>query len=228
MALQQFGDGLWIADGDRIRMLGIPFCTRMTIVRLADGGVWLHSPVTATAELVAEVDALGPVQHVVAPNKFHHLFVGAWLERFPYATTWAGPQLRERVDLQLDHDLGDVAEPCWASDFDQLIFAGSRVLPEVVFLHRRSKTLIFTDILQNHEPTSDGWFWRTLKRLDGIVAPNGGTPLDWRLTVRDRAAARLARDRVLSWNFERVVFAHGRCVDTQARAFVERAFAFLD
>lgn len=92
VSLQRFGESLWIAEGERIRMLGIPFGTRMTIVRLADGGMWLHSPIAARDELVAAVEALGPIRHIVAPNKFHHLFVGEWLERFPYATSWSGPR----------------------------------------------------------------------------------------------------------------------------------------
>jgi hypothetical protein len=226
--LRPFGDSLWIADGDRVRMLGIPFCTRMTVARLADGSLWLHSPVSAHDPLVAEVEALGPVRHVVAPNKFHHLFVADWLERFPYATTWAGPQLADRVSLRFDHELGDETEACWAQDLDQLIFCGSKVLDEAVFFHRKSRALIVTDIIQNHEPDSDGWFWRTVKRLNGILAPDGGVPKDWQMTVRDHATARAARDRLLAWDFERLVLAHGRCVEDDAHAFVERAFTWLD
>jgi hypothetical protein len=228
MGLETFGESLWIADGDRVRMLGIPFTTRMTIVRLSDGGLWLHSPVAADPELVAAVEALGPVRHVVAPNKFHHLYVHEWIERFPYATSWAGPQLAERVGLRFDQQLGDQAEACWAVDLDQLIFGGSKILPEVVFFHRKSKTLIVTDIIQNHEPDADGWLWRTVKRLNGILAPAGGAPRDWRMTVRDREAARRARDRMLSWGFDRLVLAHGRCLETGAHDHVARAFAWLD
>ena len=225
--LEHFGDELWIADGERVRMLGIPFTTRMTIVRLTDGGLWLHSPVRADEDLVVAVEGLGPVRHIVAPNKFHHLFVSDWVEAFPYATTWAGPQLRERVELHFDQDLGDAAEPCWSPDLDQLIFAGSEILPEVVFLHRRSRTLIVTDIIQNHEPEGDSWVWRAIKKFNGIAAPDGGAPRDWRLTVRDRDAARAARDRILAWDFDRLVLAHGRCIETDAHARVERAFSWL-
>lgn len=227
-ALEQFGEQLWLVAGDRVRMLGIPFATRMTVARLSDGGLWLHSPVAATDERVTAVEALGPIRHIVAPNKFHHLFVHDWIERFPYATTWAGPQLAERVALRFDQPLGDVAEPCWIRDLDQLIFAGSRVLSEVAFLHRKSRSLILTDIIQRHEPEADPWFWRTIKRLNGIVAPAGGTPRDWRLSVRDRDAARAARDRMLSWQFDRLVIAHGRCIERGAKAWVEQAFAFLE
>jgi len=226
--LLELDEDLWIVDGPRVRMLGIPFPTRMTIVRLSDGGLWLHSPVEANERLLVALEELGPVRHLVAPNKFHHLFIREWAERFPYATTWAGPQLRERVDVRFDHELGDRAEACWALDLDQLLFIGSRVLAEAVFLHRPSRSLIVTDIIQNHEPGADGLLWRTIKRLNGVSAPDGGAPKDWQRTIRDRDAARRARDRMLTWDFDRLVLAHGRWIERDAHTYVERAFAWLD
>ena len=43
--LKPFGNNIWIADGGIVRMafplgLSIPFSTRMTVIRLADGGLW--------------------------------------------------------------------------------------------------------------------------------------------------------------------------------------------
>lgn len=228
MSLRELDEDLWILDGPRVRMLGIPFTTRMTIIRLTDGGLWLHSPVAASEGQLSELEALGPIRHLVAPNKFHHRFLPDWMARYPYATSWAGPQLRERVPIQFDHELADTAEACWAADLDQLLFGGSRVLPEAVFYHRSSRTLILTDIFQSHEPDADGWLWRTVKRINGISAPHGGVPRDWQTTVSDRAAARAARDRMLGWGFDRLVITHGRCIERGARAQVERAFAWLD
>lgn len=227
--LDPFGDDIWLIDGDPIRMLTIPFETRMTVIRLADGGVWLHSPVAATAERIAAVEALGPVRHVIAPNKFHHLFVGPWLERFPEARAWAGPGLAARVDhLPWTDDLGDTPPVDWSACVDQLLFGGTKFLPEAVFFHRRSASLIVTDIFQNHRPEKNNWFWRFGKTLNGIMAPEGGCPRDWRLTVRDRDSARAARDRMLRWPFERVVLSHGACITADAHAHIERAFRWLD
>lgn len=227
--LEPFGDDIWLVDGDPVRMLGIPFETRMTVVRLENGGLWLHSPVAASPERVAAVESLGPVAHVVAPNKFHHLFVGPWLDRFPGARAWAGPGLAARVThLPWTHELGDAPPSDWASEIDQLIFGGTKVLPEAVFFHRASASLIVTDIVQNHRPEKNSRFWRLGKKLNGILAPDGGCPRDWRLTVRDRDTARAARDRLLAWPFERVVLSHGACLTDDAHAHVERAFRWLD
>ncbi len=72
--LKPFSDDIWIADGKVIHMnfpLGIkvPFSTRMTVVRLNDGGLWCHSPVEPAPELLRQIDALGEVRHLVSPNK---------------------------------------------------------------------------------------------------------------------------------------------------------------
>lgn len=40
----------------------IPFSTRMAVVRLADGGLWCHSPIDPAPELFAQIDALGEVR----------------------------------------------------------------------------------------------------------------------------------------------------------------------
>ena len=172
--------------------------------------------------------AIGPVRHIVAPNKFHHLFVKAWIERFPDATSWADPSLAQRrTELRFDHTLGDQAETAWKGEIDQLSFGGSRVLSEMVFHHAASRTLVLTDIVQNHDPKLDHAFWRWLKRVNRIVAPGGEAPLDWRLTVRNREVARAALDRLLAWDFDRVILSHGICIETGGRAFVENAFRWL-
>ena len=227
--IQKHSDGLWTVDGDRIKMLTIPFETRMTVVRLENGDLWLHSPVAPTDARVEALSAIGPVRHLVAPDKFHHLFVKAWLDRFPDAISWAEPSpARRRPDLRFDHTLGDEAEAAWKPEIDQLLFRGSRVLSEAVFHHPASRTVIVTDIVQNHDPDLDGAFWRRVKRLNRIVAPCGEAPLDWRWTVRDKKAARASLARLLSWDFDRVIVCHGICVEFDGRKFMENAFRWLE
>ncbi len=222
------GDDLWIMDGDPLRFLGIPFPTRSVLVRLSSGSLWIHSPVASTPERVAAMRELGEVAHIVAPNKFHHLYVGPWQEECAEAKTWAGPGLIARnKGARFDAELGDVAESAWADELDQVVFGGSRLFEEVVFFHRRSRTLIVTDVLQNHDPAANSAFWRMVKRAIGVLGPKGGVPRDWRMLLNDRDAARQARDRVLAWDFDRLVMSHGETVETGAHTFVEQAFGWL-
>lgn len=48
-----------------------------------------------------------------------------------------------------------------------------------------------------------------------------------RLATRDRVAARASLERILAWDFERVIVGHGEIVDTGGRAAIERAFRWL-
>lgn len=190
--------------------------------RLSGGGLWLHSPVRLTEELRKDLDRLGAVRFVVAPNKLHHLFVGDYPSAYPEARVYASPGLAEkRPDLPSHGVLGDAPEPGWTEDLDQTVFGGERQLEEVLFFHRASRTLILADLVQSGHPDSP---WLT--RLNGTYE-RPGPPAPVRLGFRDKAAARASLERVLSWDFERIVLAHGRVVETGGKAVFEHAYSFL-
>ncbi len=223
-----FGQDIWTVEGDPVRLLMIPFQTRMTIIRLPGGGLWMHSPVAPTRARAVVIKALGELAHVVAPNKLHNLFVGPWLEAHPRARCWAAPGLAQRCpQLRVDHELTGEAPEAWREVIDQVIFRGSAVLEELIFVHKPSRTLIVTDLIQNHDPARENWFWRRLKHRNGILAPRGGVPRDWRATVRDREAARRSLARVLEWDFDRVILSHGLCIEEGGHDYVARAFDWL-
>jgi hypothetical protein len=147
---------------------------------------------------------------------------------YPQAKLFAAPGLRRRRrDLAFDADLVGAADPDWAGDIDQVLFNGSFAMTEVVFFHRASRTAIFADLIQSL-PRDLVKGWRAvLARLGGILEPNPGIPGDWRASFLDRKAARAALARVLAWDIQRVVIAHGATVERDGEAFVRRAFAWL-
>lgn len=226
--LQLFGEHIWIADGTQIEVIGFRYPTRMVIVRLNDGSLFVWSPILYTEELGAEVAALGEVRHLVAPNSLHHLFLDAWRRAFPKGRLYAAPRLRSRRrDLVFDAELGDEPPPEWADDIDQVVVRGNMITTEVVFFHRRSGTVIFTDLIQQFQP---GWFtgWRALAaRMDLMVANEASVPRKFRAAFLDRRAARVAIRRILAWPSEKVLMAHGAPIEHGGRAFIARAFQWL-
>ena len=121
--MQQLHSDLWIADSS-LRFVGLEIGARMTVVRLPGGELLIHSPIAATEDLVGEVKALGSVAYLVAPNRFHHLFVAEWLEACPEASIYVAPGLDEkRPDLEISGVLTDEPEPGWAGTIDQLTTA---------------------------------------------------------------------------------------------------------
>jgi hypothetical protein len=229
---------LWIVDGPIVRMaaglgLSAPFPTRMTLVRLPDGTLWCHSPIAPDENLFVAIDALGPVRHLVSPNKLHYAHIAAWKRRYPDAFAWASPGVRERaasqrIEVAFDQDLGEAPPPAWNHSLDQLHFTGSRAIEEVVFLHRPSKTLILADLIENFEADRLATPMRWLARLGGVLDPHGKMPLDMRLTfLGHRATARACVQRMLAWHPRRIILAHGRCYLDEGEAQLRRAFAWL-
>jgi hypothetical protein len=227
--LYPIGRELWAADGPVVQFLGLfPYPTRMAVARLADGGLWVWSPIELDDGLVGELAALGPVRHLVEPNKLHHLPLAAWAERYPEARLHPPPGLaRKRPELRWQAELGDEPPAPWAGQIDQVVFRGSRFLEELFFLHRASGTLLVCDLIQRFDAaTLSGWRgW--LMRLDGLVGPDGGAPREWRASCLGRRAARASLERALAWNAERLVIAHGVLPEENGRAALARAFRWL-
>ena len=225
--LEPFGERIWICDGPRVRMMTIPFATRMTIVELEPGNLWVHSPLDPTPEVREAVDALGTVRYIVAPNKIHSLGVASWRERYPSADVWVSPRFRERhPGVPTDHVIGTDSPRPWVGQIDFICFGGSSFFDEVVFYHERSRTLILTDLIQRHDPAGESCFWRSVKRAVGVLGRSGGTAWDLRSTFGDRAAARASVEALLRWDFDRVVIAHGMCITEDAQRTVREAFAW--
>ena len=200
----------------------------MTVVRLESGGLWLHSPVRPTEERRHAVDQLGPVRDLVAPNKIHSLGIAPWKALYPSATVWASPAFSKRhPDIAVDAVLLNEVQAPWRSDIDLCVIEGHAALDEVAFLHKASRTLILTDFIQKHDAAGETWFWRGVKRMVGILGPAGGVPLDIKLSVRDKAAMRRSIERILDWDFDNLIIAHGHCRQGGAKDDVRRAFAWL-
>ena len=227
-ALEAFARSLWLAEGPTVPFLTIPYPTRMAVVRLASGDLFVWSPIELTPALAAELEALGPVRHLVSPNKIHHLFLGPWQERWPDARLYAPPGLaKKRRDLRFDAELGDASDPAWADDLDPIVFGGSLFMEEVVFFHHASRTALVCDLVQRHDPTGVRGLKGFVMRLDGLVGERGSAPREWRASFLRRAQIRAARERLLSLHPERLVIAHGQCAHEGAAEILTRAMAWM-
>lgn len=223
---------IWVVNGDIVRMRypvvgSLPFPTRMTVARLPDGSLWLHSPTTLQDDLATALDALGPVRWLVAPNRLHWVNLAAWQERYPDAETIAAPRLEDTARTQgfrIDQVLDDTAPPAWSETIAHVLVPGD-FMTEAVFFHRPSATLIVTDLIENFERERvHGRLFAGLMRLGGVLHPHGGTPRDLRATfLRHRAEVRRAAETMLAWQPRRIVLAHGRLIDDDAPAALRRA-----
>jgi hypothetical protein len=217
---------LWMVQHP-MRFLGAEVGTRMVIFRLKDGSLLIHSPVPLDPTNQAELDGLGPVRFVVAPNRYHHLFVANYARTYPQAKIFGAPGLDlKRRDLRFDAILGQAAPTEWASEIDQTIFQAFPPLNEVVFFHHSSRTVVFTDLLINIR-SSGSTYTRFLMWLDGGLG-YVAVPRSFRLFLKmRRARARETIDKILSWEFDRLSLAHGEIVERGAKEIVRDAWSFL-
>ena len=198
----------------------------MTVMRLSDGSLFLHSPVSIDPRLRAELDSLGAVRYAVAPNRFHHLYAGEVAKAYPEARLWLAPGVeRKRPDLEFVGVLGDEAPEEWREEVDQVFFRGRPFENEVTFLHRPSRTLVLCDLAFNFGPHAP-FRTRLLMRLVGGYGRFGPTRLD-PLLIRDRPAARQSFERILAWDFDRVVIAHGEVLEAGGPAALRAAYDWL-
>ncbi len=221
--LDKVDEDLWVAQRPQ-KFWGLETGTRMTIARLGDGGLFVHCPVELDRATQQEVDALGPVSAVVASSLFHHLYVGDWMRAYPAASFWACPGLeKKRSDLKWSGVLGDGSRAAWADDLEQASFT-ARFEREVVFFHKRTRTLVCADALLNlsQHPSR---VTRAVAFLMANTAPGKGY-LE-RVAVRDYKLGRKQVDRILEWDTERILLAHGAPVDRDGREVVREAYRWL-
>lgn len=231
--LKPVGPDIWIIDGPVIRFYGLPFTTRATVVKLPDGTIWLHSPTQHHPDLQKAVEAIGPIRHLVAPNWIHYAYVGQWQAALPEVTVWAAPGVAERaasrkVEIRIDHELGDTAPPDWGGALKSMVVRGSHVHHEAVFFHEASRTLILTDLIENFEPRMIPWWMRIVAKPAKLLAPDGQMPRDMRLTFKGRYdLLRTQVETMIGWNPDKVIIAHGAWFERDGVAELRRAFRFV-
>lgn len=222
--LERIADDVWV-EPRPLRFFGVETGTRMTVVRLQGGGLFVHSPVALDTATREAVDALGPVTAIVAPSLFHHLYVGEWASAYPGASLSSCPGLqKKRNDVAWSRVLDDEPAAEWKGELEQVFFGARTMENEVVFFHRKSKTIISCDFIFNLSSHPSG-LTRFVARLLGQREP-GATLLE-RIMIKNRVAAREQIGRMVAWGAERIVLAHGDIVESNGAEVVQRAYRWL-
>lgn len=215
--LRQIAPGVHVAEAPQ-RFFGVEVGARMTVLEL-EGGLLVHSPVAIDPEAIAH---LGTPRWVLAPNLFHHLYVGPWVEAGLEA--WAAPGLPDkRPDVSFDGVVERGARPFG----DEVALLPLECFPlsnEVAVLHRPSGTLIVCDLVFNF-PTTAPWTTRAAMRcLCGY--PGCRTTLLERVGMR-REVARRELATLDGWAFDRLVMAHGEVIGSGGKEALRGAFDWL-
>lgn len=212
MALVQHDVDVWsteIETGWQGGLIRLP--VRMTVLRLDGGRLVLHSPIPISAGLRAQLEALGEVGFIVVPQA-HGKFAAQAAEAFPAARLLAAPKAPwRRKAVPFDGSLSDEPPAEWRDRVECLRVRGFR-LNEVVLFHRPSRTLVLTDLCFNIRRSSSRAA-RVFFRADGIWQRFAPARLIRWLAVSDRDAFHASLERILRWDFERIIPGHGDVIE---------------
>ncbi len=194
---------------------GVYFNCRMTIIKLEDGSVLLHSPVPIDEETASAIEEIGPVSAIIAPSLLHHLFVPEVVTRYPDATRFAAPGLAEkRQDIDFHHTLGPELGPeqaPWLSELEPIFVEGAPSVNEFIFFHLPTRSLVVTDLLfnlQEFKGAMSPWIFR----MSGTYKRFAQSKL-WRFFIKDRAAYEQSFAPLKARDIQRLIMAHGEVIE---------------
>ena len=209
-------DQIWLHEYP-VRYGGMDLYARMTIIKLASGDLIIHDPCRIDESTKQEIDALGKVKYIVAPGNFHHLYVKDFQRLYPNAETFLCPGLeRKRPDIEFDWILGNRPDPRWSDEIEQVVVQGPKIIWEVAFFHRPSRTLILVDLFEN---IGDDYqhqaglmlrlWWKVVFRMwnNPKAAP------EYQIAWGNKEVVSKGLKRILEWNADRVILAHGELVE---------------
>lgn len=227
--LREIGRDIWVAE-QALRYFGLSIGTRMTVIRLTNSELAVISPIQASDLIVNQLSELGEVKHIIAPNLYHHLFAANFKENYQNATLWAAPGLRsKKPNLPVDQNITsnparvwDGLEYIFFEGFRTLGLSGFEPLNECVFFHSISQTLILTDAAFNFDE-SFPVVTQLAARFFGGYKNLRPSFLEW-IATTEKEKVRQSIGKILSWDFERVIIAHGSIVEQNGKEKLKKGY----
>ena len=209
------GTGCWMADRELIYgRTTLP--VRMVIVRDDTGALTLYSPVDLDPGTLEALAGLGEVACIIAPNRFHTLFVDRAMNAYPEARLLV-PEADSGLAGRYPDRTSVISEHTVACAGIELMPVRLREgLIELVLYHDPSETLVLADLLFNIQQSASRAA-RVAYRLNGIWRAPGQTRLQRLFLLRDAESLAGFYRWALSRPFVQIAMAHGQLISTDAR-----------
>lgn len=219
--LREIDRNIWVAE-QPLRYFGLSVGTRMTVIRLANSELVVISPIQVDSETIHQLNDIGDVSHIIAPNLYHYLFASNFKDIYPKAIFWAAPGLEsKRPELNIDRIIQD--KNSFLDGVEYLLFDGFRtftlsgfsLLNECVFFHLESHTLVLTDTAFNFDESFPLITQLATRAIGGYK--NLSPSLLERFATKETDKVKQAVQKVLAWDFERVIVAHGSIIENDGK-----------
>ena len=220
-------DQIWILEYP-VRFAGMDIFGRTTIIRLENGDLIVHDPCKIDDSTKKEIDEIGKVKYIVAPGSYHYLFVTDFQKKYPNAETFICSGLeRKRPEIKFDWILGNKPDHRWGDTFDQVLVQGTKIIWEVAFYHKPSRTLILVDLLENigddykHEAgLLLQFWWKAVLRMWNNPKPAPEYQMGW----GNKEIVKIALEKILSWDAKRVIISHGENIEEKVNETLAKAW----
>ena len=222
---QQLTPSIWTVQKP-FEILRQDIGARMTVIKLRNGDLWLHSVVKLQDSEHRALAALGPVTHIVAPNLMHHLSLADFVRRYPLARFYGARNLeRKRRHIPFSETLSSTPPPSWRGQIEVLELEGIPSVNEVVFFHPESRTLVLADLAFNLQKFK-GVLGIVIAKYNRCYKTFGPTRL-LRSMIQDKAKFAASIRQLMLWDFDRVIVSHGEIVEKDGKQLMQRAYAWL-
>ena len=201
------------------RALGVDFKRNVTLLRLGDGRLAIHSSAPFTEQDVANIRHFGQPAWLVEATLMHDTFAKDGHRAFP-DLPYLAPEDFAKASGISTRPLSP-APSDWLGEIDVIKTDGVRSNEHALF-HRPSRTLVVADLFFSFRKDIQGWqrffvcHFMRLPRMFGISA------FFRRFMLRDKEAFKNSLSALLSLDFERLVVAHSEPIEKDAKQAVEQ------
>jgi hypothetical protein len=218
--IRNIGKGIWVFERP-FRLFGAEFGNRMSVIKLANDELLLHSPIALDQTVKEQIEALGRVAYLITPNAFHGLYVDEWRAAFPKAKHRTAKSDMQRGASSMN--LSDCSElPLLPSEIEMIQVQGAPKANEFLFFHTPSRTLIVTDLAFNIGGDVSLWT-KIFFSLNDSYGKFGPSRL-MRSMVEDQSALRDSLLKIFEWDFDQIVVSHGLVVERNGKEVMRDAF----
>ncbi len=213
-------DNLWVLRYP-LGILGADVGRRVTVLRLRSGELVIHSTGPFSADDIVAISALGKPAWLVEATNVHDTFAKEGRAAFPLARYFAPPAFEKFSGVATE----SLASPpaAWSEELEVLPLGGVPKVREHAFFHRPSRTLIVADVLFNVGSEMSAWTKFLLRLVAGLKGGPGVSRIFRKLAIRDEAALKASLAKVLAWDFDRVIVAHGDVIEADGKRALTNA-----
>jgi hypothetical protein len=232
--IEKVDQNIWVSE-QLLKYWGLEVGTRMTIIRLTNEELMVISPIKVDSNTIEQINQLGNIAFIVAPNLFHYLFLADFKNFYPQAKICAVSELGAKLpDLSIDKVLNS-DKNIFGNEVEYLLFRGFKIitfdgivpLKEIVFFHQESKTLILTDTAFNFDesfPLQTQLATRLIQSYKQL-RPS----LLEKIATQEKEQIKQSVQKILNWDFNRVIVAHGSIVENNGKEKLKAGYEwFLD